>query len=247
MGATIEEGKAAAARRTRAVFSSGRSVSSPAVELPAGLALNKRLAMDGLQLLRMLPDRCVTAAFFDPQYRGILDKLRYGNEGIKRGKARCSLSQMTEETIREFIRELDRVLIDNGHLFLWMDKFHLCSGFSHWFCETALMTVDMITWHKGRMGMGYRTRRICEYLVVLQRPPQQAKGVWKAHDIRDVWEERAKAEAGVHPKPVGLQSALIEAVSNPGDLILDPAAGSFSVLKACENTGRNFIGCDLNG
>jgi site-specific DNA-methyltransferase (adenine-specific) len=233
--------------RTRVVFSSVRSVLSPAAGLPAGLVLNARQRMDGLALMNLLPGRCVTAAFFDPQYRGVLDKLHYGNEGIKRGKARCALSQMTEEQIQSFIREIDRVLMDNGHLFLWMDKFQVCSGFSHWLRGTELGTVDMITWHKRRMGMGYRTRRACEYLVVLQRPPRRAKGVWKAHDIPDVWEEKAPAEAGVHMKPVGLQARLIEAVSNPGDLVLDPAAGTFSVLKACEGTGRNFIGCDLNG
>jgi len=202
--------------------------------------------MDGLVLMRKLPDRCVTAAFFDPQYRGILDKLSYGNEGERRGKARCSLRQMTEETIRQFIGEIDRLLIPGGHLFLWMDKFHVCTGFTQWLTDTKLGCVDMITWNKGRMGMGYRTRRACEYLVVLQRPPRKAKGVWKVHNIPDVWCEKAHAERGVHAKPVELQARLIEAVSNPGDLVLDPAAGSYSVLAACQSIGRNFIGCDLN-
>ena len=247
MSETGQGSKTKPARTPRVVFSTERSVTSPAVKLPEGLVENAAQTMDGLQMMGMLPDRCVTAAFFDPQYRGVLDKLHYGNEGLGRGKGRCSLSQMTEETIRMFIREIDRVLVNSGHLFLWMDKFHVCSGFTRWFEETQLKPVDMITWYKRRMGMGYRTRRTCEYLVVLQRPPRRAKGVWKAHDIRDVWEERALKETGVHPKPIGLQAALIEAVSNPGDLVLDPAAGSFSVLKACENTGRNFIGCDLNG
>lgn len=236
-----------AARKARVVFSSVRSVSSPVVRLPADLRLNARQAMDGLTLLQKLPDRCVTAAFFDPQYRGILDKLAYGNEGEGRGKARCSFEQMTEDTIRRFLCEIDRVLIENGHLFLWLDKFHVCTGFARWLEGTSLSTVDMITWNKLRMGMGYRTRRTCEYLVVLQRPPRKAKGVWKAHGIPDVWEEKALAERGMHGKPVGLQAELIEAVSNPGDLVLDPAAGSFSVLTACERTGRNFVGCDLNG
>ena len=247
MNATDDAGGKNAARQTRVVFSSVRNVPSPMVALPAQLALNARQQMDGLAMMKLLPDRCITAAFFDPQYRGILDKLAYGNEGIKRGMARCALEQMTEETIRRFIREIDRLLIDDGHLFLWMDKFHVCVGFKHWLQGTALETVDMITWNKQRMGMGYRTRRTCEYLVALQRPPRRAKGVWKVHNIPDVWDEKTQAEAGVHPKPVGLQAALIEAVSNPGDLVLDPAAGSFSVYKACQNTGRNFIGCDLNG
>ncbi len=236
-----------AARQARVVFSGERSVQSPVLPLPQTLRLNARQQMDGLELMGMLPDGSVTAAFFDPQYRGILDKLSYGNEGVKRGKARCALMQMPEETIRRFIGEIDRLLIPNGHLFLWMDKFHVCTGFAHWLDGTALATVDMITWDKRRMGMGYRTRRACEYLVVLQRPPRKAKGVWKAHAIPDIWGEKVRTGNGVHVKPVELQAALIEAVSNPGDLVLDPAAGSYSVLAACERNGRNFIGCDLNG
>lgn len=55
--------------------------------------------------------------FFDPQYRGVLDKLKYGNEGQARGKARCELTQMDEDTIVNFIKEIDRVLKDSGHLF----------------------------------------------------------------------------------------------------------------------------------
>jgi len=203
--------------------------------------------MDGLVMMQKLSDRCVTAAFFDPQYRGILDKLAYGNEGTKRGRARCSLRQMPEETIRRFLREIDRLLISDGHLFLWMDKYHVCTGFAHWLEGTTLQTVDMITWNKRRMGMGYRTRRSCEYLVVLQSPPRRVKGVWKVHNIPDVWDEKVMVQTGVHPKPVALQAALLEAVSNPGDLVLDPAAGSFSVLRACRSKERNFIGCDLNG
>jgi site-specific DNA-methyltransferase (adenine-specific) len=246
LNAASGAGKGDSTRKARVVFSSVRSVPSPVVRLPAELQLNARQAMDGLELMRRLPDRCVTAAFFDPQYRGILDKLSYGNEGEGRGKARCALRQMPGETIGAFIREIDRLLIPNGHLFLWMDKFHVCTGFAQWIADTKLDCVDMITWNKGRMGMGYRTRRACEYLVVLQRPPRRAKGVWKAHDIPDVWCEKARTERGVHAKPVELQARLIEAVSSPGDLVLDPAAGSYSVLAACLSIERNFIGCDLN-
>jgi hypothetical protein len=39
---------------------------------------------DALALLRSLPDRCTPLVFFDPQYRGVLDKLKYGNEGAVR-------------------------------------------------------------------------------------------------------------------------------------------------------------------
>ena len=61
-----------------------------------------------------------------------------------------------------------------------------------------------------KMGMGYRSRRYAEILMVLQKDPRKAKGVWKIHNIPDIWEEKVKRINGVHPKPVGLQGELIE-------------------------------------
>lgn len=233
--------------RSTTVYSNERLLEVPELRLPAGLAFNDRMRMDGLDLLRSLPPGCVPIAFFDPQYRGILDKMSYGNEGESRSRARTELLQMSEQTIARFIRLINAALIPTGHLFLWIDKFHLCTGFADWLDGTELEVVDMLTWHKGRIGMGYRTRRTSEHLIVLQRAPKRAKGVWTAHDIPDVWTEKVSRNGHTHTKPVKLQARLIEAVSNPGEVVLDPAAGSFSVMQACEEAGRKFLGCDING
>lgn len=60
----------------------------------------------------------------------------------------------------------------------------------------------MVTWDKQRIGMGYRTRWRSEHLVVLQKAPRKAKGVWKVHTIPDVWRESVPGHRRVHPKPV---------------------------------------------
>lgn len=228
------------------VYSNERTLTISQSGLPDWVVRDSRVAMDGMELLERLPERCVSAAFFDPQYRGVLDKLGYGNEGVLRGQKRSALPQMSSETIGAFIRGIGRVLGPSGHLFLWIDKYHLCSGIGEWVEGTDLETVDLVTWNKQRIGMGYRTRRTAEYLVVLQKLPKRAKGVWTRHDIPDVWDEKPASRV-THAKPVGLQKALIEAVTGPGDVVLDPAAGSFSVLKACRLAGRTFVGCDVNG
>jgi site-specific DNA-methyltransferase (adenine-specific) len=208
------------------------------------ISLNEANVMNGIQLLAGIHNDVITAVFFDPQYRGIMDKMKYGNEG-QRQKERAVLQQMNEETIKSFIEEINRVLIPTGHLFLWIDKFHLCEGTAYWTKGTSLSIVDLITWDKGKIGMGYRTRRKSEYLLILQKAPNKAKGYWTRHDIPDVWTEKISDKKHPHQKPLTLQKNLIDAVSSKGDYIVDPCAGSYSVLNACKELNRNFIGCDL--
>jgi site-specific DNA-methyltransferase (adenine-specific) len=204
---------------------------------------NQKLEMDGLKLLSHLKDKEIKLCFFDPQYRGVLDKMNYGNEG-ERQSGRASLEQMSEETIISFIKEIDRVLVPSGHMMLWVDKFHLCEGVKPWIDGTTLNLVDMITWDKGKIGMGYRTRRKCEYLVIFQKSPLRAKGCWKVHDIPDSWLEKVK-KIHPHSKPIQLQTALINATTEEDDYVLDPASGGFSVFESCKLINRNFVGCDL--
>lgn len=232
---------------SKSVYANDRFVVAPEIEVPSAIVPNTRLQMDGIELLSSLPKGTIPIVFFDPQYRGILDKMAYGNEGKGRGKKRSQLMQMPENVIVEFFQHIDSVLMSSGHLFLWIDKFHLCQGFSDWANGTGLEIVDLITWDKARMGMGYRTRRVSEYCVVFQKLPKRAKGVWKIHNIPDTWREAVKDKEHPHQKPVGLQRKLIAAVTNPGDYVIDPAAGSFSVMRSANLENRNFIGCDLEG
>ena len=51
-----------------------------------------------------------------------------------------------------------------------------------------------------------------------------------------------------HPtqKPVALLEYLIKTYTNPGEVVLDNCMGSGTTAVACINTGRNFIGFELN-
>jgi len=167
-----------------------------------------------------------------------------GNEGARQ-KERSQLTQMDDAIIGGFCDLIDIVLRPSGYLFLWLDKFHLVEG-TDWIKGTDLKPVDLITWHKGGLGMGYRTRRACEYLLVLQSAPKRIH-TWTKRNIPDVWTEQIKYKTHPHQKPQMLQMDLIEAVTEMGDFIVDPAAGSFSVMYAAHAKNRNFIGCDLEG
>src|SRR6516225_9508317 len=82
---------------------------------------------DALALLESLSDCCTPLAFFDPQHRDNLDKLKYGNEG-ERQRERCKLPQMSSEYIDACCREFVRVLMPSGYLMQWMNAFQIGSG-----------------------------------------------------------------------------------------------------------------------
>lgn len=78
----------------------------------------------------------------------------------------------------------------------------------------------------------------------------EAKGV----PVTDVWSDIASFQTVVNSpeitgyptqKPEGLLNRIIQASSNPDDIILDCFAGSGTTLVAAEKLGRKWIGCDI--
>lgn len=92
---------------------------------------------DGVVLLRSIKNEALKVCFFDPQYRGVLDKLKYGNEGARQIE-RAKLTQMDNDMITTFCNEIGRVLQKGAYLFLWVDKYHLLSDFRKWIQDTSL-------------------------------------------------------------------------------------------------------------
>lgn len=207
---------------------------------------NARQVMDGLDLLRSIGDRTASAAFFDPQYRQGLDALEFGNEG-ERQSARAELPQMGDAQIAAFVVELQRVLCSSAHLFLWVDKYALVSAsWQRWLPEIGpLSPVDACILDKERIGMGRRFRSRFEAMIVIQKGPRRAEGVWKNRSLPDVVRTKADRARHPHAKPIPFIQSLIECVTEPGDIVVDPCAGGYGVLDACKASARTFIGCDL--
>ena len=79
----------------------------------------------------------------------------------------------------------------------------------------------------------------------LRRPFSVAVG-----EVSDVWTgfETVAAYPGKHPceKPIDMLSFMIQAVTKDGAVVLDSFAGSGTTGVACVQTGRNFIGIEID-
>ena len=71
--------------------------------------------------------------------------------------------------------------------------------------------------------------------------------------VRDVWDDikpiiNVSKERLGYPtqKPVALLERIIEASSNPGDMVLDPFCGCGTTVVAAENLGRHWAGVEIS-
>ncbi len=88
----------------------------------------------------------------------------------------------------------------------------------------------------------------CEYGLVLYRDKlpkfnNNGKMIFNCID----WPRDGESEK-IHPtqKPVKLLERIIEIFTDPGDVVIDPVAGSGSTLIAATNLGRKAHGFEIN-
>lgn len=108
--------------------------------------------------------------------------------------------------------------------------------------ETCNLRIQqMIVWDKGTPGMGNGFRSQHELIL------HASKGVPNIYSPKYGNVFSAKRERPVDhpsPKPESLMAKLIEVVTRPGDLVVDPFMGGGTTLRAAKNTGRRCIGIE---
>ena len=100
----------------------------------------------------------------------------------------------------------------------------------------------MVVWDKGSMGLGNGFRSQHELVC------HASKGVPTVVDrgLGNVLRhKRDQPTDHPSPKPPALLCDLLSVVTEPGDLVLDPFAGSGSTGVACMREGLRFVGCEL--
>lgn len=107
-------------------------------------------------------------------------------------------------------------------------------------------------WTKERMLKAYQ-----DGLVIQTKPgsvPQLKRYLdeQEGTPIDDIWDDLSPIQAQAaerlgYPtqKPLALLERIIQASSNPGDVILDPFSGCGTCIDAAQSLGRNWIGIDI--
>ena len=112
---------------------------------------------------------------------------------------------------------------------------------------------QMVVWDKGPMGMGWHYRRSYETVLVGQKRGGKCRWFDNSHKIENIIRpgdygiKKIIPRRDQHPtqKPVALGAHFISLHTQPGDTVLDPFMGSGTTGVACVQTGRNFIGIEI--
>jgi hypothetical protein len=83
--------------------------------IKAGRIQTARNVGDALALLRTVPPASIKLSSWDPQYRQLLTKLAYGNEGMNRGQRRKQLSAVSPAYIASCDAEIGRIMAPSGY------------------------------------------------------------------------------------------------------------------------------------
>ena len=194
---------------------------------PLYVFLNQVIHADCVSFLPSLPDGCIDFICTDPLYL-----VGY----CPRDGRRCA-GDDRDDWLKPSFRELHRVLKPNSlcatfYGWPWIDRF-----MSAW-KESGFRPVSHLTWVKSHCSREGYTQSFHEvgFLLAKGRPALPER------PIRDVLPWKCTGNA-YHPneKPVVAITPLIEAYSNPGDIVLDPFGGSGTTALAARASNRRFI------
>ena len=162
---------------------------------------------------------------------------------------------------REWIRQCKSVLSPNGTIWI-SGTLHNIYSVGMALEQEGFKIINNITWQKTNPPPNLACRcftHSTETILWAQKDDRKSKHLFNyqlmkeqndGKQMKDVWTgsltpQREKT-LGKHPtqKPLYLLERIIEASTNPGDVILDPFCGSSTTGVAAKLLGRKYIGID---
>ena len=129
------------------------------------------------------------------------------------------------------------------------------------YCPENCRWVDMKTQHRNKAQNVYVTAYFRKYRIAKKECYEVLPELFKTRNVGNVWElpfnsgkqknsgfgrKETKAKWGHSGFPEQLPTACILLSTNEGDTVLDLFMGSGTTGVACVNTGRKFIGIELD-
>ena len=200
--------------------------------LTASDFVNRVICGDCVEIMRMMPAQSVDLVVTDPPYLA-----RYRDR-----TGRTVANDDDASWLAPAFAEAARVLKDHRFLVSFYG-WHRADAFLAAWRAAGLRPVGHIVWvkfyHSNPNGRFLRYKHEAAYLLAKGSP----RPVSAINDVLG-WEYTGNRR---HPteKPVMAVAPLIEAFSRPGNLVLDPFAGSGTTAVAARRLGRRYVAIEL--
>jgi site-specific DNA-methyltransferase (adenine-specific) len=207
------------------------SIQLPTADNPVVL-----LKGDALELLPQIPAGAVDAVVTDPPY-GI--GFKYNTHDDSGDEYEALMGRVVPLT--------ERCVIDGGGLFWWQGM-PRCSDWHRWFPTGYRLLASCKNFVQMRpVAVQYAFDPVVFWWKGKPRVyPENGRRDWHiANTARWVCD---KATKGIHPcqRPIDAVEYVVRMASNPGDIVLDPFAGSGTTALACLMTGRRCLSIELD-
>lgn len=224
------------------------------------------LNMDGIEFLKSLPDGSVDLVFTDPPYNISKPGLFYRDyRSGKNGDIRRDFGEWDYNFEPEpFLIEAKRVLSDDGQIVIWTSE-QLYGRYHDWLQEN-MFPRQMIVWEKTNPVpqfrlMGYlqatelmiwatktRLRKSNPNFIFMGQ--SEMKNIFRAPIVGG--NERIKilkdGKYVSHPtqKPLSICREIVKRHCRPDGMVVDPYAGTGTILLAAHMEGRNAAGSEID-
>lgn len=204
--------------------------------------MNEVILGDCIEIMRSFPSNSFDSIITDPPY-GVDYQSAWRTD---RTKWKPKIANDKAPFIW-WLKEAHRVLKDEGSMACFV-RYDVEDDFRRSMRIAGFNPKSQVIWDKVVHGMGDLRGDFapCHENIIFSTkgrfkfPGKRPKSVLRF--------PRVSAEKLTHPneKPVELMEYLISHLTSEGETILDCFAGTGSTLVAAKNTGRNFIGIELN-
>lgn len=199
---------------------------------------------DCREVLAAMPDRDVDVVITDPPYDDRTHAMARTNKGRGHGSRAIDFQSWDHVAQTELFAQLGRVTrrwvistlatSDAFAFDLEPPPGLRCLRVGVWLKKTPMPQISA-----DRPGMGW------EPIVYFHR--EDEKPTWNGGGKAGNYYLASVSGTG-HPtsKPIAMVADFVRLFSNPGDLVLDPFAGSGTTLRAAKDEGRRAVGYELD-
>src|SRR5574344_693589 len=206
----------------------------------------KLIQGDCLEKMKDIKDNSVDLIVIDPPYKtisgGNKSGLSYKHKGSITEKNDGKIFEHNNIDIKEWIKEIYRVLKDNTHCYIMTNTLNLYEMLTE-ANKIGFKLHNILIWEKQNCTPNRWYMKNAEYILFLR------KGIAKPiNDMgsKTIVQFRNPQGNKLHPraKPIELCEFYVNNSSLKGDTVFDPFMGSGSTGVACVNTNRDFIGIE---